>query len=53
MRHGKALPEPRQWRGLRRGAVGMYPRSVLRFISRQRLWLDRVARREWCDEEGD
>ena len=33
--------------------VGLYPKSVLRFISRQHLWLDRVARREWCDEGED
>ena len=53
MRHGRAPPEARQWRGLRQCVVGLYPKSVLRFISRQHLWLDRVARREWCDEGED
>ena len=50
LRHGKHPPPPKPWAGLQRDAVSVYPAAVLRFITRQDLWLDIVAKGQRCDE---
>ena len=52
LQRGK-LFKPRRWRGLGMADIGNHPRSILKFIQRQTIWIDGHAKREEADGTGD